>query len=162
MASQDGNERMSMAGTPRSMATAHKPITFVLTDGIEMNETIITSTLTSRSPTNQEMQVITGNANAEYGNVNGGEITVVTKGGTNRYHGSAYDYFQNNNMAATSWANSFAGLPSTPFTQDQFGATFGGPILRNKLFFFGDYLGFRYHSGGEGVATCRHRRHAYR
>ena len=154
MASQDGNERnVDWLGTPSFNGNRAQTNNYVL-DGIEMNETI--NNLDSYNPAPdaiQEMQVITGNANAEYGNVNGGEILVVTKGGTNRYHGSAYDYFQNNNMAATSWANSFAGLPSTPFTQDQFGATFGGPILRNKLFFFGDYLGFRYHSGGEGVAT---------
>ncbi|HEX4310758.1 MAG TPA: carboxypeptidase regulatory-like domain-containing protein, partial [Acidobacteriaceae bacterium] len=154
MASADGNERnVDWYGTPSFNGNRAQTNNYVL-DGIEMNETI--NNLDSYNPAPdaiQEMRVITGNANAEYGNVNGGEVLVITKGGTNRFHGSAYDYFQNNNMAATSWANSFAGLPSTPFTQDQFGATFGGPIFRNKLFFFGDYLGFRYHSGGEGVAT---------
>lgn len=154
MAGQDGNERnVDWYGLPSFNGNRAQTNNYVL-DGVEMNETI--NNLASYNPAPdaiQEMQIITGNANAEYGNVNGGEVLVVTKGGTNKLHGSAYDYFQNNNMAGTSWSNSFAGLPSTPFTQDQFGVALGGPILKNKLFAFGDYLGFRYHTGGEGVAT---------
>jgi hypothetical protein len=96
----------------------------------------------------QEMRVITGNANAEYGNVNGGEELIVTRSGTNRFHGSAYEYFQNDALSANSWNNNYSGIPLNKFTQNQFGATIGGPILHDKLFFFGDYLGFRYHSAG--------------
>lgn len=154
MASADGNERNSdWLGTPSFNGNRAQTNNYVL-DGVEMNETI--NNLASYNPAPdaiQEMRVITGNANAEYGNVNGGEVLVITKGGTNRLHGSLYDFFQNNNMAGNSWANSYAGLPATAFTQNQFGATMGGPILKNRLFIFGDYLGFRYHSGGEGVAT---------
>ncbi len=154
MASADGNERDSdWLGTPSFNGNRGQTNNYVL-DGVEMNETINDLAAYNPAPDSiQEMQVITGDANAEYGNVNGGEVLIVTKGGTNQYHGSAYDYFQNNNMAGTSWANSFAGVPSTPFTQDQFGATFGAPILKNKLFFFGDYEGFRYHTGGLGYAS---------
>lgn len=154
MASSDGNERDSdWLGTPSFNGNRAQTNNYVL-DGVEMNETI--NNLASYNPAPdaiQEMRVITGNANAEYGNVNGGEILVITKGGTNHVHGSLYDYFQNNALAGNSWANSYAGVPATAFTQNQFGVTAGGPILRNKLFIFGDYLGFRYHSGGEGVAT---------
>ncbi len=154
MAGADGNERDSdWYGTPSFNGNRAQTNNYVL-DGIEINETI--NNLASYNPAPdaiQEMRVITGNANAEYGNVNGGEILLVTKGGTNKFHGSVYDYFQNNNMSATSWANSYANLPSTPFTQNQFGATFGGPIKKDKLFFFVDYLGFRYHSGGMGAAS---------
>lgn len=154
MGGQDGNERdVDWYDLPSFNGNRGQTNNYVL-DGVEMNETINNLAAYNPAPDAiQEMQVITGNANAEYGNVNGGEVLVVTKSGTNHYHGSAYDYFQNNNMAATSWANSFAGVPSTPFTQNQFGATFGGPILRNKLFFFGDYEGFRYHTGGLGYAS---------
>jgi outer membrane receptor protein involved in Fe transport len=154
MASADGNERdADWYGTPSFNGNRAQTNNYIF-DGVEMNETINNLAAYNPSPEAiQEMQVITGDANAEYGNVNGGEIMVVTKAGTSHYHGSAYDYFQNNNMAGTSWGNSFAGVPSTPFTQDQFGASFGGPVLRNRLFFFGDYEGFRYHNGGLGYAS---------
>jgi hypothetical protein len=154
MSSADGNERdQDATGSPSFNGARAQTNNYVL-DGVEMNETMNNLAAYNPAPDAiQEIRIITGNANAEYGNVNGGEILVVTKGGTNHYHGSLYENFQNNSMAATSWYNGFYGLPQTPFTQSQFGATIGGPIKKDKLFFFGDYLGFRYHSGGQGVAT---------
>jgi hypothetical protein len=156
MGSYDGNERdVDWLGTPSFNGNRAQTNNYIL-DGVEMNETI--NNLSAYNPAPDaiaEMRVVTGNANAEYGNVNGGEILVVTKGGTNHYHGSLYEYFQSNIMQANSWANGLNNpvtqLPSS--TQNQFGATIGGPIMRNKLFLFGDYLGFRYHSGGQAVAT---------
>jgi hypothetical protein len=161
MASGDGNERTTdWLGTPSFNGNRAQTNNYIL-DGVEMNETLNNLSAYNPAPDAiQEMRTITGNADAEYGNVNGGEILIVTKGGSNQYHGSAYEYFQNNSMAANSWANGFAQVPATPFTQDQFGATFSGPIRiphvfngKNKLFLFGDYLGYRYHSGGLGKAT---------
>jgi hypothetical protein len=117
-------------------------------DGVEVNETIAnTIGYTPSSYSVQEMRVITGNADAEYGNVNGGEVIAVTKSGTNRFHGSAFENYQNQNLAANLWDNG-RSLPVTPkaiFNQHQFGGAVGGPILRDKLFFFADYLGLRYH-----------------
>jgi len=154
MASADGNERdQDATGSPSFNGNRAQTNNYVL-DGVEINETMNNFASYNPAPDAiQEMRVITGNANAEYGNVNGGEIIIVTKGGTNQYHGSAYELFQNNSFSANSWSNSFAGIPATAFTQNQFGATVGGPIKKDKLFFFGDYLGFRYHSGGEAAAT---------
>lgn len=91
----------------------------------------------------QEMRIITGNADAEYGNVDGAEIIMVSKSGTNNFHGSAFEYFENQNFAANSWGDNYGGLTKTKFHQHQFGGAVGGPIFRNKLFFFGDYEGFR-------------------
>jgi hypothetical protein len=71
---------------------------------------------------------------------NPGIIDVVTKGGTNQFHGNAYEYVRNNQMEAR---NYFATTPNGPYHQNQFGATIGGPILKNKLFFFGNYEGYR-------------------
>lgn len=71
---------------------------------------------------------------------NPGIIDVVTKGGTNQFHGNAYEYVRNNQMEAR---NFFATTPNGPYHQNQFGGTIGGPILRNKLFFFGNYEGYR-------------------
>ncbi len=101
----------------------------------------------------QELRVIQANAPATYGNVNGGDIVTVLKSGTNKFHGSLYGLIENQNLTANTWANNFSGVPQNPYTQSIFGGTIGGPILKNKLFFFADYLGARRHQGGEGTAS---------
>jgi hypothetical protein len=125
-------------------------------DGIDMNEP--ENNLIAYNPAPealQEIKVLTANSPAEYGNANGGGVVSVLKSGTNNFHGSAYGYLQNDKLNANSWANDNASpaIPINPFTQAQFGATFGGPIKRDKLFFFVDYLGSRYHKGGLGQAS---------
>jgi hypothetical protein len=93
-----------------------------------------------------EVRVISANANATYGNANGGAIVTILKSGTNHYHGSVYDLLENQNLDANAWANGLTNSPITRYTQNIFGATFGGPIVRNKLFFFADYEGIRNHT----------------
>jgi hypothetical protein len=93
-----------------------------------------------------EVRVVSANANATYGNANGGAIVTILKSGSNHYHGSAYDFLENQNLDANSWVNGLTGSPITRYTQNIFGGTFGGPILRSKLFFFVDYEGVRRHS----------------
>jgi hypothetical protein len=102
-----------------------------------------------------EVRVISANANATYGNANGGAIVTILKSGGNNYHGSAYDLLQNEKLDANSWANdhNYPAIPKGSYTQNIFGATFGGPIKRNKLFFFGDYEGIRKHTGGFASAS---------
>ncbi|HTD54679.1 MAG TPA: carboxypeptidase regulatory-like domain-containing protein, partial [Silvibacterium sp.] len=125
-------------------------------DGIDINETF--NNLISYSPAPesiQELKVLTANSPADYGNVNGGGIVAVLKSGTNNFHGSAYGYLQDYKINANSWNNNHQVpiVPVNPYSQAQFGGTFGGPIIRNKLFFFVDYLGSRYHTGGTGTAS---------
>jgi hypothetical protein len=125
-------------------------------DGIDMNED--ENNLIAYNPAPdaiQELKVITSNAPAEYGNVNGGDVVSVMKSGTNEFHGSAYAYLQNEDLNANTWTNNHANpaIAINPYTQTQFGGTFGGPIKRNKLFFFMDYEGARMHTGGTGQAT---------
>jgi len=123
-------------------------------DGIDMNETF--NNVISYSPAPEaleEVHVLTANSPADYGNVNGGGIISVLKSGTNSFHGSAYGYVQDYHLNANSWQNNHQGIPVNPFSQSQFGGTFGGPIKRDKLFFFVDYLGSRYHTGGIGHAS---------
>src|SRR6185437_14498528 len=106
-------------------------------DGVEINEP--TNNLIGYNPAPQalqEMRTITANADAEYGDVNGGEMVLVTKGGTNQFHGSAYEYYENQALTANLWSNNYSGLAKGVFHQNIFGVTFGGPVLRNKLFFF--------------------------
>jgi hypothetical protein len=87
-----------------------------------------------------EFRIITNNFNAEYGNYSGGQINVVTKSGTNSFHGDLFDFLRNTDFDA---ANYFAGGTRGDFKQNQFGGTFGGPLKKDKVFFFGDYQGNR-------------------
>ena len=123
-------------------------------DGIDMNETF--NNLISYNPAPeslQEVKVLTANSPAQFGNVNGGGVVSVLKSGTNQFHGSAYGYVQDYRLNANSWTNNQRGVPINPFSQSQFGGALGGPIKRNKLFFFVDYLGSRYHQGGTGFES---------
>jgi hypothetical protein len=125
-------------------------------DGIDMNETF--NNVISYSPAPdalQEIRVLTSNSPADYGNVNGGGVVSVLKSGTNRFHGSAYGYTQDYRLNANSWTNNHVTpiIPINPFSQSQFGGTLGGPVIHNKLFFFVDYLGARYHKGGSSSAS---------
>ncbi len=87
-----------------------------------------------------EFRIITNNFDAEYGNYSGGQINVITKSGTNEWHGNVFEFFRNTNLDA---ANYFAQGQRGDYHQNQFGGTFGGPIKRDKIFFFADYQGNR-------------------
>jgi len=86
-----------------------------------------------------EFRIITNNFDAEYGNYSGGQINVVTKSGTNKFHGSGFEFLRNTALDATQY---FTDSVQT-FRQNQFGGTFGGPIRKDKTFFFVDYQGTR-------------------
>ncbi|MBS1851123.1 MAG: carboxypeptidase regulatory-like domain-containing protein [Acidobacteria bacterium] len=86
-----------------------------------------------------EFRIITSNAGAEYGNYSGGQVNVVTKSGTNTYHGSVFEFLRNSSLDSRNYFSPERGV----FHQNQFGGTFGGPILHNKMFFFVDYQGTR-------------------
>ncbi len=85
-----------------------------------------------------EFRIITNNFNAEYGNFSGGQINVVTKSGSNQFHGDAFEFLRNTDFDASQY---FVGRGD--FIQNQFGGIFGGPIKKDKVFFFGDYQGNR-------------------
>src|ERR1700721_966149 len=95
----------------------------------------------------QEFKVQTGQYDASYGRNAGANVDVITKGGTNAYHGAAWEYFRNNDMNA----NPLLGNPHDPpraiLKQNQFGGDFGGPIKRDKLQFFTSYQGTRQRNG---------------
>jgi outer membrane receptor protein involved in Fe transport len=90
-----------------------------------------------------EFRVLENNYGAEYGRNAGGIVSVVTKSGTNQFHGTAYDYLRNNFFDANSFFNNQQGLPVPVLKRNQFGGTIGGPIKKDKLFFFFSYEGQR-------------------
>jgi len=90
-----------------------------------------------------EFAVLTTNYSAEYGRTSGGVVTATTKAGTNQFHGSAYEFFRNAKLDADAFTDNAQGNPKPPFRQNQFGASAGGPIQKDKTFIFGDYEGVR-------------------
>lgn len=89
-----------------------------------------------------EFRIITNNFDAEYGNYSGGQINVVTKSGTNALHGDGFEFLRNTALEAKNYFTA-PGSPTPVFRQNQFGGTIGGPIVKNKTFFFLDYQGTR-------------------
>jgi hypothetical protein len=90
-----------------------------------------------------EFRIITSNFDAEYGEFSGGQISVITKSGNNVFHGSAFDFLRNTDLDGRNYFSPTRGA----FRQNQFGGTLGGPIRRDKIFFFTDYQGTRQTEG---------------
>ncbi len=86
-----------------------------------------------------QFRILTSNFDAEYGEFSGGQIEVVTKSGTNQFHGDVFEFLRNTDLDARNYFSPTRGA----FDQNQFGGTFGGPIRKNKVFFFADYQGTR-------------------
>lgn len=86
-----------------------------------------------------EFRVLTNNTSAEFGNYSGGLINVVTESGTNQFHGDLFEFLRNTDLDARNYFSPTRGV----YRQNQFGGTIGGPLIHNKLFFFGDYQGTR-------------------
>jgi len=98
----------------------------------------------------QEFSVITGNYSAEYGKTSGGVVNAVTRSGTNSFHGSAYEFIRNSALDARNYFD-LGSIP--PFKRNQFGGAVGGPIIKNKTFFFADYEGIRQAKGISALTT---------
>ncbi|MBI4910655.1 MAG: TonB-dependent receptor [Acidobacteria bacterium] len=109
--------------------------------------------LTPSVDTVQEFRVQTTQYSAEFGRTSGGVVNVATKSGTNEYHGTAYHFLRNKVLKANSFANNWSGQERGQFVYNQFGATLGGPVIRNKTFVFGGYEGYRVREAGGGGGT---------
>jgi hypothetical protein len=121
-------------------------------DGMDNNERIIGTVGVKPSiDAISEVRVQTNEYAAESGRTAGGVINIITKSGTNQYHGSAYEFFRNDELDARSF---FATTgPKPEYRQNQFGGSLGGAIKKNKTFFFADYEGFRAVQGVTTVTT---------
>ncbi len=95
-----------------------------------------------------EMRILTNGYNAEYGRSAGGVMDVTLKSGTNQLHGDLFEYLQNTDLDANRWENNLASVGRPALQQNQFGVTAGGPIIKNKLFIFGDYQGTKIATAG--------------
>ena len=91
----------------------------------------------------QEFRIQTSTFAPEFGRSPGAQVAVVTKSGTNAFHGTAFEYLRNNVLDANDWFANRSGLPQPELRQNDFGGVLGGPIIKDKLFFFGSYEGVR-------------------
>ena len=115
-------------------------VNYYLDGGINMTALRNTGNILPNPDAIQEFKVQTNAYNAEYGRFSSGIINVITKAGTNRYRGSAFEYFRNGNMNSKEWGSQ---LERPPLKRNQYGGTVGGPITANKTFFFASYSGLR-------------------
>src|SRR4051794_36909572 len=134
-----------------------------LLDGMDNNQ--VSDNLLGYTPAPdaiEEFNLITSNAPAEFGNFEGGIVSATIKSGTNSFHGDVWEYFRNDKLNANSWSNNlhvdqatgaWDPLPKAKVRWNMFGGTFGGPIIKNKLFFFADYQGQRFNIPSSGSAN---------
>jgi hypothetical protein len=126
--------------------TANQSATYF--DGVPVNDTygnIVA--LTPSADAVSEFRIQTSNNTAEYGRYTGGVMNVASKSGTNDFHGSAYEYFRNKVLNATNFFANKTGAGRAPFSQNQFGASGGGRVIKDKVFFFTSYEGYRQRQG---------------
>jgi len=146
--STSGNARANRGfGTAMTIAGNRPQQNNYRLDGISINDysgsgpgNVIGSTLGVDAV--QEFSVVTGNASADYGKTSGGVVNAVTRSGQNQFHGSAYEFFRNSALDARNFFNT-VDAPQSPFHNNQFGGSLGGPLWKDKTFFFGAYEGQR-------------------
>jgi hypothetical protein len=148
-----GNNTGSYGSRPLINGNREQSNNFLL-DGMDNNQ--VSDNLLGYTPSPdaiEEFNLITNNAPAEFGSFMGGIVNATIKSGTNSFHGDVWEFFRNDKLNANSWSNNFNTtnngtvwdpLPKAKLRWNMFGGTLGGPVIRNKLFFFVDYQGQRF------------------
>ena len=143
----NGNNTAGYGGRPLINGNREQANNFLL-DGMDNNQ--VSDNLLGYAPAPdaiEEFNLITNNAPAEFGNFEGGIINATIKSGTNSFHGDVWEYFRNDVLNANQWSSGFNPsniLPKNKVRWNMYGFTAGGPILKNRLFFFADYQGQRF------------------
>jgi hypothetical protein len=126
-------------------------------DGVDVNDqqnrAAFKSVLRVTLDSVQEFRTTTTNAGAEFGHSSGAQVTMVTKGGGNTLHGSAYEYLRNTDTSANSFFNNSAGVARQKLNRNVYGASVGGPIRKNRMFYFLNYEGRKDASDASGLRT---------
>jgi hypothetical protein len=143
----NGNNTAGLGGRPLINGNREQANNFLL-DGMDNNQVSDNELGYTPAPDAiQEFNLITSNAPAEFGNFEGGIVSASIKSGTNSFHGDVWEYLRNNVLNANSWENKLNPanvLGRSAIRWNMFGFTAGGPILKNRLFFFADYQGQRF------------------
>jgi hypothetical protein len=160
----NGNNTGGYGGRPEINGNREQANNFLL-DGMDNNQ--VSDNLLGYTPAPdaiQEFNLITNNAPAEFGNFEGGIVNATIKSGTNAFHGDVWEFLRNDKLNANSWSNNLAypALPKAKLRWNMFGGTVGGPILKNKLFFFADFQDQRFDipssAGQDTVFTAAERK----
>lgn len=114
-------------------------VNYYLDGGTNMTGLRNTGNIAPNPDAVEEFRVVTNSYSAEYGRFAGGVVNIITRSGTNGFHGSLFEFFRNNDLNAYEWG----AVSATPLHRNQYGGSIGGPIRRNKTFFFGSYSGLR-------------------
>ena len=123
-------------------------------DGVDNNETWLqTVVIFPNVDALDEFKLQTSTYSAEFGKSLGGVVNLQIKSGSNAFHGSVYEFLRNDKFDANNFFNNRAGRDKPDFKQNQYGGTLGGPMFRDKTFFFGDYQGLRINSGATYLST---------
>ncbi|HET8922187.1 MAG TPA: TonB-dependent receptor [Candidatus Acidoferrum sp.] len=135
--SQGGDQSTTGRGVNFAINGQRESGTEVLLDGVE-NVDIFASAFGEQIPIDavQEFRVVTNNFDAQYGRASGGIVNLTTKSGSNSFHGSGWEFNRLSAYTANTFANAVAGAPKGDYTRNQFGYVVGGPIKKDKLFFF--------------------------
>lgn len=142
--SMNSGMRTSGGGRPYVNGNRKEANDFLL-DGVDNNQ--VSDNLTAYEPNVdaiQEFNMITNNAPAEFGNFEGGVINTTIKSGTNSIHGDAFEFIRNDKLNANNWGRNYLHLAKPGVRWNMFGGTIGGPIKKDKLFYFGDFQGQRF------------------
>jgi hypothetical protein len=132
--------------------TANQSATYF--DGVPANAGVGNLTVLVPSPdVTSEFRVQTSSNSAEFGRYAGGVVNVTSKSGSNLFHGSVYEFLRNRVLNANSFFANANNTGKPAFTQNQFGATIGGPVKKDKIFFFAGYEGYRQRQGANFLAT---------
>jgi carboxypeptidase family protein len=144
----NNGDNTANGGRPYINGNREQANNFVL-DGVDNNQ--VSDNLLGYTPAPdaiEEFNLITQNAPAEFGNYQGGIVNASIKSGTNAFHGDLWEYFRNDKLNANKWENGFKGpgqaLPKDKLRWNMFGGAIGGPIVKNKLFFFFDWQSQRF------------------
>ncbi len=147
----------SGVGAPLEMRTtgAIEDQNTVTLDGVDITQSVISASTVVPTPADsvEEFRVTTSDPTANLAKASGGQVTLIGRHGTNTFHGALYEYLQNSDLNANTWDNNFAHIPKAPIKDNRFGARLGGPIFRNKTFFFVNYEGRRYNAVSEVTRT---------
>ncbi len=140
----NNGDNTANGGRPYINGNREQANNFIL-DGVDNNQ--VSDNLVGFTPAPdaiEEFNLITQNASAEFGNYQGGIVSTTIKSGTNGFHGDLWEFIRNDKLNSNSWENRFNGNPRNKLRWNMFGGTVGGPIIKNKLFFFFDYQAQRF------------------
>ena len=142
-ADMENGQRTAGGGRPYVNGNREEANSFIM-DGHNANEVV--GNFVPYQPSMdaiQEFIVITDSPPAQYGQFQGSAISVTLKSGTDAFHGDIFEYLRNDHLNANNWANNWEGIAKPAMRWNTFGGTIGGPIVKDKLFFFADYEGLR-------------------